>query len=339
MEFNGGQFSIDFEVTRQGDAPQVSEEDQAGAGNATPEAAQGGKLEELVPGPRWVSSLEASRFKEGRCYITLDGHRSNDDMPYLFVTEDFGKTWKSIKGNLPDTAGSARVLREDLFNENLLFLGCEFGGWVSVDRGQTWTRLKGLPTVAVHEYAIHPKTGEVAVGTHGRSIWIADVSGLRQFTPENIQARAVLYKPNVVIRWRRITSRGDTGPASFIGQNRKDEATIQYSLGSNANEVNLEIRDITGRTVYEFEDLETSSGLHSVDWNMRRAARGGRGRGGRLRGGPSVPVGTYLVVLEVDGQEFKQPLEIRNDPDAPADASNSADELEFWEDLLEAIDR
>ena len=113
-----------------------------------------------LPGPRWVASIEASRFVDGRAYVVFDAHRSNDDEPYVYVTEDFGQTWKSLRANLP--TGSTRVLREDVHNPNLLYLGTEFAVWVSVDRGQKWEKLNNnLPTVAVHEIAAHPTAGEI----------------------------------------------------------------------------------------------------------------------------------------------------------------------------------
>src|SRR5262249_29873948 len=104
-----------------------------------------------LPGPRWVSSIEASKAKDGRCYVVLDAHRSDDDKPYVFVTEDYGQTWQSLTANLP-AAGWTRVLREDITNPDLLYLGTELGIWVSVNRGGSWTRLNNnLPTVAIHD--------------------------------------------------------------------------------------------------------------------------------------------------------------------------------------------
>src|SRR5262249_52652922 len=104
-----------------------------------------------LPGPRWVATIEPSRAEEGRCYVVFDGHRSDDDEPYVYVTEDFGQNWKSLRGNLP--WGSTRVLREDITNPNLLYLGTEFTAWASLDRGKSWTKINAkLPTVAVHEF-------------------------------------------------------------------------------------------------------------------------------------------------------------------------------------------
>jgi hypothetical protein len=140
-----------------------------------------------LPGPRWVATIEASRYADGRAYVCFDAHRSNDDEPYVYVTEDFGQTWKSIRANLP--TGSTRCLREDVKNPDLLFAGTEFSLFASVDRGAKWTRINNnLPTVAVHEIAVHPTAGEIVAATHGRSLWILDVTALRQLTAEAMKA-------------------------------------------------------------------------------------------------------------------------------------------------------
>ena len=97
----------------------------------------------VIPGPRWVATIEPSRFKEGRCYVCYDAHRSNDDKPYVYVTEDFGTTWKPMMGTLP-AFGSSRCLREDVQNQNLLFCGTEFGVYASINRGGHWTRRDGV---------------------------------------------------------------------------------------------------------------------------------------------------------------------------------------------------
>ena len=156
---------------------------------------------------RW-RAIEPSRFKEGRCYTSFDAHRMDDDNPYLLVTEDEGTTWKSITANLP--WGSTRCISEDIQNQNVLYAGTEFGAWLSLDRGANWLQMKGnLPTVAVHEFAQHPTTGEIVAATHGRSLWILDVSPLRQMTPEVAKAPATLFKPTPALRWRMDVARGE----------------------------------------------------------------------------------------------------------------------------------
>src|SRR4029077_3954861 len=113
-----------------------------------------------------VAMIEASRFLAGRAYVALDGHRSDDDTAYCYVPEDYGKSCRSLRANLPD--GSTRCLREDVANPDLLYLGSEFGIWISLDRGADWIKLNNnLPTVAVHEIAVHPTAGEIVAATHG----------------------------------------------------------------------------------------------------------------------------------------------------------------------------
>ena len=208
-DITDGMFGFDFtaELVEKA-APSAETEGSAGK-SARKSKYDWKPLTELLPGPRWVSSIEASRFEAGRVYATFDAHRSNDDEPYLFVSENYGKTWRSIRANLPTSAGTTRVLREDIKNQNILYLGAEFSAWVSIDRGKSWTRLNSnLPTVAVHEFAIHPTAGEVVAATHGRSLWILDVTPIRQMVADVIAAKAHLYKHNAAIYWRPEPRRG-----------------------------------------------------------------------------------------------------------------------------------
>src|SRR5262249_55001612 len=153
-------------------------------------------------GPRWVATIGASRFVEGRAYVVFDGHRSDDDRPYVYVTEDFGQSWRPLSGGLPEL-GSTRCLPEDVAHPDPLYLGTEFGVHASLDRGASWARINNnLPTVAVHEVAVHPTAGEIVAATHGRSLWILDVSALRQMKPEVLRARAHLYRPQPAVQWR-----------------------------------------------------------------------------------------------------------------------------------------
>ena len=327
IEFNQGSFTMPFNAKRT--SKDTPADEATAAAEKKQSKADGETLEDLVPGPRWVSSLHASQFKAERCYITLDGHRSNDDEPHLFVTENFGKSWKSIRGNLPSSAGSVRVLREDIKNQNLLYLGCEFGAWVSIDRGRTWTKFKGLPTVAVHEIAQHPTLNDVLIATHGRSLWITDVGILRQ-TDLNIRNTAKkLYQPNKVIAWRTLPRRGSSGNRKFVGQNPERGTKISYSLGSTAREIDLTVLNLKGEVVKRFTDLPKNEGLHVMNWDLRRSvAAGTRGRFAR-----QVGAGEYLVNLRVDGELLQTTLSVINDPNAPNDAVLPNSELQWWLDF------
>ncbi len=269
----------------------------------------GKPLAEIQPDRRWVSWIEPSRFETGRAYMTFDGHRSDDERVTLYVTEDFGKSWRSIRSNLPDWAGPARVLREDLVNKNLLYLGTEFGAWVSVDRGESWTSLNSnLPTVAVHAFALHPTAGEIVAGTHGRSLWVLDVTALRQMTSETVKADAHLYKPNVAIQWRPQPSRGRT--ASFVGTNPATGAVLCYSLAKKTPSVKLEVATQDGSVIKTLE-AKGDAGLHRVVWNLRRD----RKPGARRRFGARVKPGTYQAVLTVGEKRHTQDVVVEMDPE------------------------
>jgi photosystem II stability/assembly factor-like uncharacterized protein len=252
------------------------------------------RVDEMVglPGPRCVATVEASRFADGRAYVAFDAHRSDDDRPYAYVTEDYGQTWKAIHGELP-VFGSTRCLREDVVNPNLLYCGTEFAVFASLDRGGSWAKLNNnLPTVAVHEIAVHPTAGEIVAATHGRSLWILDVTPLRQITADSIHDKAALYKPNTVTRWHQEPTRGRTN-RRFVGENPLPGAHIYYSLPKKAEKVGLEVFDINGTAVGRLTG-PTAAGLHQLTWDLssgpsRQAANaGGRfggQRGGGLRGG------------------------------------------------------
>ena len=317
MDVNDGAFSIPFTGTKSSDATTL----KASASQET-KAASGKPLKDLLPKQMWVSAIEPSKFVAGRCYVTVDGHRADVDGAFVLVTENYGKTWERLDGSLPEGTGSARVIREDLKNRNLLYLGTEFGLFTSIDRGQSWTKFGNLPTVAVHEVAQHTTAGEIIVGTHGRSIWIADVTALRQFKPAADSESVTLYSPAKVIRWRSMAQAADSGTRRYVGENPSSDAQIFYSLEQDAREIELEIRDLAGRVVQRI-DVPGSKGLHKITWNLRR-------RGGNSRFAPRAENGEYLVALIVNGKTYTETLTIDSDPDYQTSgrAENEAELME-----------
>ncbi len=265
----------------------------------------------IIPGARWVATIEPSRYKEGRCYVVLDAHRSDDDAPYVFLTDDFGETWQALHGNLP--TGSTRCLREDIKNEDVLYLGTEFAVYASLDRGKTWSKINNnLPTVAVHDFAQHPTAGEMVAATHGRSLWILDVSALRQMKPGTAKEDVKLFEPATATRWRSEPERGSaygTGSRLFVGENPPAGAQIYFALSKKAEKgVSLKVVDFTGQTVNTLKP-KNEPGLQRVIWDLTR----GGGIGPRRGGGYAAP-GMYRVVLTVDGKDYAQSLRVEVDP-------------------------
>ncbi len=165
-----------------------------------------------------------------------------------------------------------------------------------------------MPHVAVHEFAQHATSGELIAGTHGRGIWILDVTTLRQIDAEAIVAPVKLYKPNTVVLWKREPSRGNSGgPTAYVGQNPTREAILDYSLGRPARSVELQIVDFRGRKVVELP-ASRQKGFHRIRWKLLVPA-GGSGRGRRF-----VEPGRYVVRLTVDGTTLTEELKIDSDP-------------------------
>ncbi len=256
-----------------------------------------------VPETTFVSRVVWSKANEGTIYATLDGHRSNDFKPYVVKSADYGKTWTSITGDLPD-GGSVQVIREHPRQSNLLFVGTEFGAYFTVD-GAHWTQLKsGIPGVPVHDMQIQARANDLVVGTHGRGIYILD-----DLTPLELLAKAkaapvaflypiqdaLLFQPNS----SRVSGMGSRG---FTGQNPDPGPRVSYLLNSVSadTKLSLSIVDATGTTVRELP-VHKQPGLYRMSWDMRvgppltgpvdtlalqRAVTPGIGRGGTGRGGP-----------------------------------------------------
>ena len=234
-----------------------------------------------VPNGIWVSRLEASHFRPERAYLTFDGHRSDHFAPHVFVTDDYGATWNSLVANLPSTE-VVRVIREDLINENLLFIGTETGVWMSLNRGQSWQKLtNGFPTVSVYDLAIHPRDHDLIVGTHGRSIWVLeDISPLQQSTDKNLAQTFHLFDQRDAILWENKSRGGQRGHFWFAGDNPAAirptssipraaydvDALIAFHNGSGDTiELKLTIQDQHRNRLDTL--LQASPGINRYRWN------------------------------------------------------------------------
>ena len=144
--------------------------------------------------PYWSSCIDASHFDAATAYVAIDGHRSDDLTPYIFITHDYGRTWTSVSGALP-RAGNVQVVREDTRNRDLLYAGTEFGLFISLDAGTKWDPfLTGYPVVRTDDILVHPRDGDLIVASHGRSIWIADdITPLQQWSSQVAAADATLF--------------------------------------------------------------------------------------------------------------------------------------------------
>jgi photosystem II stability/assembly factor-like uncharacterized protein len=247
-----------------------------------------------VPKGTYVTRVVASRHAEGTAYATFDGHRGSDFNIYVYMTTDYGDTWKSIRNGLPDDNGIVHVIREHQRNPKLLFLGTEYGLYVSFDQGARWTRLKlNLPTVPVDDIAIHPRDNDLVVATHGRSIWILDdISALEQMNDAVAGEDFHLFEPRSATEWRVANRSGNTGHKLFLAPNPPNGALIHYYLKNKLDEkerVRISITDKDGKVVRELDGTK-EAGINRVVWDLRarsinaQAAAAGATAGGGEQG-------------------------------------------------------
>lgn len=274
-----------------------------------------------VPKETHVSRVEASHFDAAACYVSFDGHRTDDMKPYVFVTRDYGQTWKPLANNLP-AAGNVNVVKEDPRSRNLLYAGTEYGLYVSLDGGATWKRfMNGIPTVRIDDLMVHPRENDLIVATHGRSLYILDdVTALQQLSDEVMKEDVHLFDVRPGTAWKTdITlSRQVGGAKNFAGENPAPGVAISYYLKTAAaGDVKITISDYAGKVIRTLEGPKTA-GLNRVQWDFRPTLGAGmpmRGGGGG-RGGFGVPMvdpGAYLATLTVGGKTYTTKVVVEED--------------------------
>lgn len=245
-----------------------------------------------VPPMTWVSHVEASAFDTNTVYVAFDNHWEGDFKPYVFVSTDGANTFRSISSNLPaDRPGHVHVVREDPVNRNLLYVGTDVGIYVSLNGGGSWSPfMQGLANaVPVHDLKVHPRDRELIAGTHGRSIWIADVAPLQQMTNATQQSPAHLFEPAIGYMYNTLPAGpGVGGHRGWRGDGGPNGVQLVYNLSRPAATApRIVITDAAGDTVAAMPGTN-NVGLNTVSWNFTRGeggAGGGRGFGGGGGGG------------------------------------------------------
>jgi photosystem II stability/assembly factor-like uncharacterized protein len=306
-----------------------------------------------------IAQLDASHFDPNGVYAAVNRFRLDDLHAYIYRTHDGGQTWDKITNGLPDDA-SVNVVREDPVRQGMLFAGTERAIYVSFNDGDSWQSLQlNLPATSMRDLVVHGD--DIAVGTHGRSFWILDnITPLRQLNEQIAAAPAFLFKPGVAYRVRRnVNTDTPLPPEEPAGKNPPDGAIIDYNLHSAATAaLKLQILDANGKIVRAFSStdkpdatmeqlgkelnvplywirppqiLSDTPGAHRFVWDLRTPPPASLRHEypisaiahdtPRLPVGPAVMPGMYTVKLDVAGQTFTQPLEIKMDPriTAPVD--------------------
>jgi hypothetical protein len=270
-----------------------------------------------VPKFAWISSIELSSKNPNRVYVTLDNHAYGDHATYVVVSNDAGKTWKKFDSK--EFTGFAHVIREDLVQENLLFLGTEMGLFISIDAGATWMRSKyqNIPWYAlVRDLKVVPQTGDLAIATHGRGIYVLDnLASLRRLIQSDLTKDVQFYPiANFKYDFAPQVPSDDGNLAGWVAGNKANLPTFEYYLKQRSEQsVKIVLYDANNNKI---KDINASSnkGLNRVYWgldqNPCKVALGGfTAQSSVLFSsvlGPKVKTGKYKAVLEVGDQKFEQ---------------------------------
>jgi len=269
----------------------------------------------------WVTTIEASRFDEATAYATFDRHTFGDMKPYVYKTTDYGQTWKALPAQENGVRGFAHVIKEDTVNPNLLFLGAEFGLWISIDGGQRWAQYKGsdFPDVPVDDIALQARESDLVLATHGRGIWIVDdISPLRALTPDLMTKEASLIPGRPAIQYFEVGGGWVEGDETFQGRNRPSDAQITYyQKGRHIfGDLKIEIFDQDGKLVDTVAGTK-HRGLNRAGWGMHMrppAVAPAASALGEAVVGPRVLPGNYTVKLTKGDQTYIEQLNVVIDP-------------------------
>src|SRR3954470_8461369 len=275
-----------------------------------------------LPRGTYVSSVLASRHKAGRVFATFDGHYNDDYAAYVYASDDYGQSWRSLTAGLP--AASVHRLREHPRNARLLFVGHERGLHVSIDEGANWSPLTlNMPNVPVDDILIHPRDNDLIAATHGRGIWILDnISALEALTPAVMQSEVFLVPPTRARLLAMYNPQAWYGGGQFFAPNPEVNAVVDYYLRAGSkDEVTVTIADARGSVVRTVKG-SARPGLNRASWDMRheppvtdgrREAAPGGGFGAPPTG-PLVLPGVYRITLSAAGRTLTGEIHIEGDP-------------------------
>ena len=236
----------------------------------------GGKWTELtdnLPEPargQWIVRIEASAHDANVAYVATNAYRAGDDRPMILRTADLGKTWQPVVGDLPANA-PVEVVREDPVNPKLLYAGTHFGLFASFDQGAHWIRIGDVPAVRVDDLQIHPRTSDLVIGTHGRSIAILDDSvPLRELTPEIAAKPAHLFSVRSVTgSYLRPAFADWNGKGVYRGENPPEGALFTVWVKEfTGDEIKIAVTKSTGQPVANLK-APGAPGLTRLNWDLR----------------------------------------------------------------------
>ena len=325
-------------------------------------------LTENIDMPPWgtISNIETSRYYKGTAYISVDFHQMGDFDPYIYKTEDYGKSWKRISSDIPKSYSSfVHVVREDHQTPGVLYAGTDNGVYVSVDDGAHWIRIKNnLPPAPVYWISLQEHFDDMIIGTYGRGVFILDdISPFRELAKANKEE--VNFMPvQDAYRFQTIQSMKNDGTSLIRGQNPSYGANLDFFLpDTNAKEISIAIQDMNGNEIRKLTPRKTTRGVNRVMWDLRyektKTAKlkvNPRGidwvtynkdgwrplrtwdidvNSGKL--GPKAVPGDYKAILNVDGKEVTKSFTLLKDPNTAGTIKDIKAQFKFLMTLRETI--
>ena len=247
-----------------------------------------------LPQDMWVSKVYASSHNEKVIYASLNGYRWDNFSPYLYKSENYGKTWTSLSSNLPDSP--INVLIEDNVNQNILYVGNDHGVYVSLDSGTNWEPFSsGLTSAAVHDLVIQKDENHLLVGTHGRSIYLTEIEKIQGLSDEILKSSLYIYPLKSI---RKLPSWGVKRSVWSEPNNPSLELTI---FSSSKKDYQLSIIDTEGNTIYNVSD-KLDRGFNFIDYNLKH---------NQNNNDDFLDKGSYKVLIITDKDNLEKEFQIK----------------------------
>jgi len=277
-----------------------------------------------IPTATWVTQITASTYNVAEAFAVLDDHRRDNWTPYVYHTKDFGKTWRPLV-NSNNIDGYVYSFTQDPIEPNLMFIGAEFGLFVSFDSGVRWQKWTiGLPNTPISDLVIHPRDHDLVIGTFGRSFYILDdIRPLRAIAAQNgpalLEKQIHVFDIPDTYQWMIGESigyrQGKVGDSYYNGENRPIGALISYQA-SQGGEATFHITNTVGDTIRTYFQ-KAKKGINRYDWNLRADAVRAPNRakaGKQARSGFYVAPGTYTCHISMNGQSSSDDFQVKADP-------------------------
>ena len=286
-----------------------------------------------IPAGSYVSRVLSSIRDRGSAYVTFDRHREGDWKPYVFRTEDYGKTWVPLTRGLP--SGSVNVIAEHPDNPDVLFLGTEHAVYLSVNAGSDWTKFKSnLPTTLYDDLLIHPREKDLVLGTHGRSFWVLDdTSPLAEWsTVYNKPVHVFSVRAATLFHYWKDTSY--RAQEEWAGENPPYGAIISYLVNSDVDSVTITVKRRKNQIIRTYRQPVVKGSIQRLAWDLKYPPPSSQQNESKTEGlqkpkpedilpkpahpldpqGPSVSPGVYTVTIAAGNETSTQPIRVNPDP-------------------------